>query len=125
EAFKWQQKSAEQGRVMSQYGMAVCYAKGYGVEPNATEAVNWFAKAAEQGLPDAQASLAKRYATGDGVAQDKIEAYKWYDIADREGRYHGNNPRDKLAETMTLEEIAEAKARSQKFPQKSVPRSEF
>ncbi|MGI8965458.1 MAG: tetratricopeptide repeat protein [Limisphaerales bacterium] len=122
EGFKWQQKSAEQGRAMSQYGMAVCYAKGYGVEPNPAEAVKWFAKAAEQGHPDAQASLAKRYATGDGVAEDKIEAYKWYDIADRKGRYHGNNPRDKLAETMTSAEIAEAQVRSAAFiPKSSLP----
>jgi TPR repeat protein len=115
DGIKWATKAAEQGDVGSQYGMAVCYAKGYGVEKNPIEAAKWFSLAAAQGFADAQASLAKRYAEGDGVAQDKIEAYKWYDIADRNGRYHGTNPQDKLAETMTPIEIAEAQQRSKAF----------
>lgn len=115
EGIEWATRAAVQGDIGSQYGMAVSYAKGYGVEVNPPEAVKWFRMAADQGSPDAQASLAKRYAAGDGVAPDKIEAYKWYDIADRNGRYHGNNPRDTLAETMTPAEIAEAQRRSKAF----------
>ncbi|MDB6122971.1 MAG: hypothetical protein JWQ71_1964 [Pedosphaera sp.] len=112
DGLKWSTKAAEQGDMGSQYGLAVCYAKGYGVDKDATQAVKWFALAAAQGHTDAQASLARRYADGEGVPQDKAEAYKWYDVATKAGRHNGQNAVDKLAATMTPQEIAEGQRRS-------------
>lgn len=115
EGLKWAQKAAEQGDAGSQYGLAVSFTKGYGVEANLETAVKWFSLAANQGNVDAQASLAKRYALGEGVPQDKSEAYKWYDIAFKQGRFHGDVARDKFAATLTPAELAEGIRRSANF----------
>ncbi len=48
EAFKWLQKSAEQGLASAQYNLGYCYKYGYGVEPNQQLAEQWYLKAAAQ-----------------------------------------------------------------------------
>ena len=49
-------KAAEQGNVIAQYNLGVCYQYGNGVPKNQAEAINWYKKAAKQG--DIKASQA-------------------------------------------------------------------
>ena len=60
---------------------------------------------AVKGVAVAQYNLAAMYESGLGVAKDLIEAYRWYSLAGETGR------RDRLAKTMSSEQIEEAKAR--------------
>ena len=52
-AFKWFEKSAEQGYVDAQYNIGVCYSKGQGVPSSCVEAYKWYKKAADGGHADA------------------------------------------------------------------------
>lgn len=47
------QKFAEQGDAQAQFNLGTCYANGYGVPQDISEAVKWWRKAAEQGHPEA------------------------------------------------------------------------
>ena len=50
---KWYKKAAEQGHVQAQVRIGRCYARGWGVEKNAREAMKWYLNAAEQGSKEA------------------------------------------------------------------------
>lgn len=67
--------AAENGGDWHQYQLAWCYATGYCVEMNQTEAVKWYRMAAEQNYPQAQLELGNRYLDGNGVAKDYVEAF--------------------------------------------------
>jgi TPR repeat protein len=123
EAVKWFAKAAEQGDVGSQYSLGVRYLKGDHVEKNYAEAVKWFTMAAVQGSGEAQNSLGRRYAAGEGVAQDKPEAYKWYTLSSKHSGSSAGDLRDKLAESMTPEQIADGEKRAENFvpPPKAKP----
>ena len=56
---KWFTKSAEQGNVLAQLKLGVCYANGQGAGKDKKEAVKWFTKSAEQGDADAKEALEK------------------------------------------------------------------
>ena len=60
EAVKWYRLAADQGNVIAQYNLGVCYANGTGVAKNDAEAVKWYKKAAAQGDEDAIAALKRR-----------------------------------------------------------------
>ena len=78
-------KAAEQGDAQAQCNLGLCYAFGYGVEKNLSEAVKWWRKAAEQGYAQAQCNLGISYANGDGVEKNPTEAVKWYRKAAEQG----------------------------------------
>ncbi len=78
-------KAAEQGDADAQCNLGLCYAFGYGVEKNLSEAVKWWRKAAEQGYAQAQCNLGISYANGDGVEKNPTEAVKWYRKAAEQG----------------------------------------
>ena len=48
-AFKWCQKSADQGDDIAQYKLAMNYEYGFGVTKDKAKAVEWYAKSADQG----------------------------------------------------------------------------
>ena len=50
--------AAEQGDLVAQYNLALCYENGEGVKEDKTEAVKWYKKAAEQGQAKAQYNTA-------------------------------------------------------------------
>jgi len=54
EAFKWYQKSAEQGHKFAQSKLGVMYHEGKGVPKNDDKARVWFQKAAAQGETSAK-----------------------------------------------------------------------
>ena len=78
EAVKWYLKSAEQGNVIAQYNLGVCYESGRGVPRSYKEAVKWYLKSAEQGNARAQCNLGCCYESGLGVPRSYEEAVKWY-----------------------------------------------
>ena len=67
---------------------------------------------AEQGDTNAQYTLGVRYDNGQGVPQDYSQAHIWYNLAASdligEDRERSVRNRDRMAEEMTAEQIAEA-----------------
>lgn len=82
---------AEEGDSYSQYGLAMLYKSGHGVEKDYGEAVKWFRKSAEQGNAKGQYGLANMYRTGRGVAKDHAQAVKWYRKAAEQGQINARH----------------------------------
>ena len=78
-------KAAEQGHSGAQCVLGWCYAHGYGVAKDMSEAMKWWRKAADQGYAEAQCNLGLAYLNGEGVATDKAEAVKWWRKAVEQG----------------------------------------
>jgi AcrR family transcriptional regulator len=81
EAARWLSAAAGQGNVKAMHNLAIVYAQGLGVTPDAALAVEWFRRAAVLGYRDSQFDLAVLYERGAGVPQNGAEALKWYLIA--------------------------------------------
>jgi len=81
--------------------------------------VDLWRQAAEQGFALAQNDLGDCYAKGHGVPQDCVEALKWYIIASEHAAIQGEEDsipnRDRLAQQLNPEQIAEAKRRATQF----------
>ncbi len=84
-AVEWYLKLANQGHVVAQYNLGVCYQNGIGKEKNFTKAFFWFLKAAHQGYAQAQYNVALYYENGVGVEKEKAEALDWYAKAAAQG----------------------------------------
>ena len=107
---------AEQGdadaRTRGQALLGVAYYHGHGVAQDFDEAARWARLAAEQGDAGAQVVLGLSYLNGTGVARDPVSAYAWLTLASSASGVAGARElRDRLAERMTPEQIAEAQAR--------------
>jgi TPR repeat protein len=113
EAAKWYRMAAETGCARAQVGLGALYRDGYGVPQDYAQAVRWFRRAATQGHMSGQSNLGSCYENGTGVPQDFAEAYKWVNLADAQFGTH--EARDRLAERMTPEQIAEGQRRSSRF----------
>ena len=112
ESFESVRLRAEQGDADAQYNLGVMYGDGEGVPQDDKEAVRWYRLAAEQGNSDAQNNLGLMYEEGEGVPQDYSQAHIWYNLAASdligEDRERSVRNRDRMAEEMTSEQIAEA-----------------
>jgi uncharacterized protein len=108
EGLQWLTKAAEQGEAKAQFSVGVIYFKGLGVTKNNTEALKWYRRAAEQGNPPAQYNLGAMYAKGEPVAQDNVTAYMLYALAAAQGIRAAGDARDKLAKSMSLDQVVEA-----------------
>ena len=117
EAAKWFHKAAEQGNDSAELYLAIAYRDGEGVPTDDAEAGKWFRKAAEHGNRIAQAEQGGRYERGDGVPQDYVEAYKWFNVASTADGSSSSfaRDRDRLANKMTREQIAEGQRRTAEF----------
>lgn len=107
--------AAEQGDIRSQIDLGHAYKYGRGVAIDYAEAVKWYRRAAERDDAVAQIAhfnLGDMYRLGKGVKQNYVEAYKWYDLA---SPLVGGSNRDRLAEKMTSEQIAEAQTLSRQW----------
>jgi TPR repeat protein len=67
------------------------------------EAAKWFLKSAELGFFQAKFDLGRMYYLGEGVPRDLVRAHMWFNLAGYGVYTQG------LEETMTPEQIAEAK----------------
>ena len=109
EALKWLQKAAEQGEAKAQFSVGVIYFKGLGMPANQAEALKWYRRAADQGNAPAQYNLGAMYARGQTVGQDVVKAHMLYALAGDHGIRAADEAKDKLAKTMSADQIAEAK----------------
>ena len=115
EAVRWYRMAADQGLAAAQFKLGTMFEKGRGVLQDYAEAIKWFRSAAEQSFIPAQGSLAVLYRYGFGVAQDNIQAYVWFDLAEND------DDRNSVAESMTPEQIAEARRQAKELRLKSRP----
>ena len=105
EKFQW---LAERGSPDAQLGLGTLYEEGKGSPRNYEEATHWYSRAAKQGLARAQVRLARMYYFGRYVRQDNFLAYIWLTLAAQQGDETGRHNRDKVAELMSPEQVAEA-----------------
>ena len=113
---------AEQGHAGAQHILGVMYSAGRNVPQDYVEALKWFRKAAEQGNDSAQFFLGFMYYLGEGVPQDYVQAHMWSNLAAAQGSLVAADSRDKTAELMTREQIAEAQRLAREWkPKVAVP----
>lgn len=123
EAAKWNLLAAEQGVDAAQFVLAAMYERGEGVPKDELEAVRWYAKSAEQGYSGSQFHLGRIYKDGQGVLQDFVEAYKWFSLAAAKDNYNDAEAQcEKLAPSMTAEQLEEARQRAAAFVPKKNPK---
>ncbi len=87
----------------------------------------WYLAAAERGAIAAQANLGTLYANGWGVARDDVLVHMWLNLAasgaeDRKLRRRLIRKRDRVAERLTPERIAEAPRLARDWRQKQYQR---
>jgi hypothetical protein len=75
------QEKADQGDVISQNFLGICY---LGLKDFAM-AAKWFEKAAEQGYADAQMKLGLQLFNGQGVTENKVKGLEWIRKAAEQG----------------------------------------
>ena len=89
-------------------------------------AIKWFRKSAEQSYSPAQFNLGIMYLKGQGVPQDAEEAYLWVNLAasgaSAENEKEFADARDRIAKTMTSQQLAEAQRRSREWRPQVPPR---
>ena len=71
-------EEAKEGVPEAQFNLALCYARGNGVEQSYSKAAYWYEKAANQNIVEAQFNLANYYENGKGVEQSYSKAVYWY-----------------------------------------------
>jgi localization factor PodJL len=111
----WYRQAAEAGNVKAMHNLAVLYAEGAGGEPDLEHASELFRQAAEHGVRDSQFNLAVLHARGLGVPRDLIEAYKWFSVAASSGDEESANRRDIIAQALSEDDLAKAKAAAASF----------
>lgn len=121
QAAQWYRKAAEQNHSMAQFNLSVMYSKGQGVPQDETEALVWLRKGAESGDAGAQFTLGTRYhraSLGElkiDPAESRIEAYKWFSLAAKQGYINSDANCERVALTMSREEIKEGNERASLF----------
>lgn len=105
----------ERGLPAAQYYVAVMYDLGLGIPQDYSMAFSWYRKAASQGYADAQKNLGVMYECGLSVPKDHVLAHMFYDLAssrfaasEQDQREVAASHRDRIASTMSPEQIAEA-----------------
>ena len=107
-AFEGIMARAAQGDAIAQDDLATLYEWGAGVVQDHSEAARLYRLAAEQGYAAGQYNLGNVYARGIGLEPDNIRAYMWYSISANQGDEDGPYDRDRIADLMTAEQIADA-----------------
>ena len=110
-----QRARAEAGDAEAQFSLGGMYEYGVGVPQDYVEAVRWHRLAADQGHAGGQSALAGMYSDGEGVSRDRVEAHMLLNLAaaqprpERETYVRG---RDRAADLMTADQLAEAQRRA-------------
>ncbi len=111
EAVKWYRRAAEQGNAIAQVNLGVAYANGQGVAPDRVEAARWYIQAARRGHPTARNNLGIMFAEGDVLPRNLVLAHMLISLAEADGDEHAPANLELLEESMSPEQIAEARAR--------------
>ena len=84
-AFDLFEKSSLLGNKTAMMYLGHCYKGGYGVLPDASQALEWYSQSAAQGYNEAQYYLGECYYNGDGVEKDIDKALAWFEQAATNG----------------------------------------
>jgi len=87
EAFRLLEKAAKANIPAAFYDIAVCYAKGEGVEQSSAKAFENYLRAALHGDADAVNKVGQYYYFGIGTSEDRRIAEIWFDRAEELGTY--------------------------------------
>lgn len=118
EALFWFRKAAAQGFTESEEALAEMYHNGEGVLQDHDEEVSWYRKAAtgSQGWAgEAKYHVGLAYESGEGVAKDFVLAYMWFNLAAADKLDLAAQSRDRLAQKMSREQVAQAQELTQKW----------
>lgn len=107
---------AERGVPLAETYLGYMYQNGLGVPQDYVVAAGWLNQAAQQGEPTAQFMLGLLFDKGYGVPQDWLQAEVWLNLAashasGRERDYWAR-VRDGVAQKLTLDQLADARARA-------------
>lgn len=111
-AFQWIKTAADQSFVEAEFLLGQAYLNGLGTLQNYRAALEYFSKAANKGHLEAEYRLGILYRDGLAAPPDKEAAYLWLNIAAAGGHADALQYRDKLAATMTTEELNRAQEAS-------------
>jgi hypothetical protein len=114
-AYKELKPLAEHGDARAQFVLGVMSERGEGTVRDYVQAVNWYRQAIQQGHIGAKYNLRLMYYRGFGVVQNYVRVYVWWDLAAAQGDSDSQKARDKVAESMTPPQIAEAQRLSIEF----------
>ena len=106
---------AERGNADAQFHLGRMYNKGEGLRQSHREAAKWFRRAAERGHAASQLYLGVLYATGNGVIQDYVLAHMWFNLSSANGEKGAAQARERVEETMTSPQVAEAQRLARAF----------
>jgi TPR repeat protein len=112
-AADWFQKASDAGSLTADYSLGSIYRVGFGGQPDFIRAVRHFERAANGTESASMVALGDLYANGQGVPQDRVQALTWYKLAALYGQPEGGKRAEALAATMTPEEQAQAKRRTE------------
>lgn len=104
----WLRLAAEGGHPDALMNLGSNYYNGDGVLQNKSEAARLWELAAARWSTTGMMWLGNMHSDGDGVVQDFVIGHMWYNIASAFGAEIGATRRDRLADRMTREQIAEA-----------------
>jgi len=95
------------------------YEGNWGTTQDFVQAAQWYRKAADGGHAIGQLTLAAMYERAVGVPRDAVEAHKWSNLAasraQSEDRKSFTDVRDRIAASMTPDQIAEAQKRAREW----------
>ena len=117
QAFELILGAAEQGYVAAQNYLFEIHNDLESQHYDPTTAAKWCCEAGNRGDIDAQRNLAHIYRIGDGVPQNYVLSHFWLNVAasqakTTEDQQWAAEQRDRLAENMTAEQIADAQKRA-------------
>ncbi len=116
EAAKWYLKAAASGNADAQYNLGMMYADGDGVPQEAKESQKWFKAAAaprKTDTPDEPNRSDQMLRRTDRVSKSKLKAYAFFLVAMKCGHPEAKVCLEELGNTLTPNEIAEARAKAE------------
>lgn len=108
EALPWLKSAADQGHREARYYLGLAFLYGRATVQNYRMAFEQIHVSARQNYLNAQHQLGLLYRDGQGTETNRQLAYVWLNIAASRGHEAATHDRDKLAMTMSSDEIAAA-----------------
>jgi TPR repeat protein len=119
DGIKWLEKAAAKGDVDALYKLGRIHYLGYQTPQDHHLALKYFSELADQGDPDGQFHLGSMFYRGEAVPQDFVLAHSWINLATSRASGDAANRskrlRERVAEEMTREQIAEAQKRARQW----------
>ena len=66
--------------------------------------------------------MGSKHDSGEGVPKDDVKAYAWFNVSSANGYEEASASRNRIAKTMTPEQIAEAQKLSREWFEKHQPK---